>query len=67
MNVKGLGAGASRVAINARGASWNISIIDQGLLNRVAYRVLETETLLNNGTGTLYSLGLGVTAWVARK
>jgi CubicO group peptidase (beta-lactamase class C family) len=41
-------------------ARWDISVIGQDLMTPAAYRELETETLLNNGTGTRYGLGLGV-------
>ena len=41
-------------------ARWDISIIDQSLLPAAAYQALEKETLLNDGVGTHYGLGLGV-------
>jgi hypothetical protein len=41
-------------------ARWDLSVIGQDLLTPAAYRELETETLLNNGSGTRYALGLGV-------
>ena len=41
-------------------ARWDISIIDQTLLPPAAYRELETETILSNGIGSRYALGLGV-------
>jgi D-alanyl-D-alanine carboxypeptidase len=41
-------------------ARWDISIINQSLMSSNAYHALEQETLLNNGAGTRYALGLGV-------
>jgi len=41
-------------------AQWDISIIDQSLMSHAAYQSMEKETLLNNGAGTRYGLGLGV-------
>jgi D-alanyl-D-alanine carboxypeptidase len=41
-------------------ARWDISIIDGSLLTPAGYKALETETLLNNGVGTHYGLGLFV-------
>ncbi len=41
-------------------ARWDISILDQTLLPPAAYHALETETLLANGAGTRYALGLDV-------
>jgi D-alanyl-D-alanine carboxypeptidase len=42
-------------------ARWDISIIDRTLMSAAAYQALEKETLLNNGAGTQYALGLEVT------
>jgi D-alanyl-D-alanine carboxypeptidase len=41
-------------------ARWDISIIKQSLMPAGAYHALEQETLLSNGAGTQYALGLGV-------
>jgi len=41
-------------------ARWDISIIDQKLLQPSSYRQLETEVLLNNGAGTKYGLALDI-------
>ena len=41
-------------------AKWDISIIDQKLLKPASYHDLETETLLKNGVGTEYGLGVFV-------
>jgi len=41
-------------------AKWDISIIDQSLLPPALYKQLETETLLANGAGTRYGLGIGI-------
>ena len=41
-------------------AKWDISIIDRKLLKPSSYRALGTETLLNDGLGTNYGLGVTV-------
>jgi D-alanyl-D-alanine carboxypeptidase len=41
-------------------ARWDISIIDQEILQPSSYRQFETEVLLNNGVGTQYGLGVEV-------
>jgi D-alanyl-D-alanine carboxypeptidase len=41
-------------------AKWDVSIIEQKLMKPSSYRELETETLLKNGMGTQYALGLDV-------
>jgi D-alanyl-D-alanine carboxypeptidase len=41
-------------------ARWDISLITQSLLSPASYHALEQETLLKNGAGTQYALGLGV-------
>lgn len=41
-------------------ARWDISVIDQTLLNPSSYHELETEVLLKNGLGTSYGLGVDV-------
>jgi len=41
-------------------AKWDISLIHQSLLKAESYRALETETLLANGAGTSYGLGVSV-------
>ena len=41
-------------------ARWDISIIDRKLMKPSSYRELETETLLKNGLGTHYGLGVSV-------
>jgi len=41
-------------------ARWDISIIDQKILQPSSYRQFETEVLLNNGVGTQYGLGVEV-------
>ncbi len=42
-------------------ARWDIGIIEQKLLKPSSYRRFATETLLKNGVGTRYGLGIGVT------
>jgi D-alanyl-D-alanine carboxypeptidase len=41
-------------------ALWDISVIDQSVLQAASYRALETETLLSSGVGTHYGLGVSV-------
>jgi D-alanyl-D-alanine carboxypeptidase len=39
-------------------AKWDISVMNQRIMKPPSYRAFETETLLNNGLGTGYGLGL---------
>jgi D-alanyl-D-alanine carboxypeptidase len=41
-------------------AKWDIAMINQSFLSPTAYRAMETEVLLSNGTGTGYGLGVDV-------
>lgn len=41
-------------------ARWDVSIIDQSLIQPASYRQLERETVLADGVGTRYALGLAV-------
>ena len=41
-------------------ALWDISMIDQSILQPASYRRLQTEVQLANGVGTRYGLGVGV-------
>jgi D-alanyl-D-alanine carboxypeptidase len=41
-------------------ALWDISMIDQSVMQPASYRRLETEVQLANGVGTRYGLGVGV-------
>ncbi len=41
-------------------AKWDISLMDETLLQPESYRQLETEVLLNDGVGTGYGLGVSV-------
>jgi D-alanyl-D-alanine carboxypeptidase len=41
-------------------AKWDISIIDEKLLQPASYRDFEKDVLLKNGLGTNYALGVGV-------
>ena len=41
-------------------ALWDISMIDQSILQPASYRVMQTEGLLANGVGTRYGLGVGI-------
>lgn len=52
---------AGELAMTARDlAAWDISMIDQTLLKPASYRALETDTLLKDGVGTGYGLGVSV-------
>lgn len=52
---------AGQLAMTAEDlARWDLSIIDQKLLNPASYKQLETETLLKSGAGSQYGLGIGV-------
>ena len=42
-------------------AKWDISLMNESLLKPASYLAMETETLLNNGVGTQYGLGMRVT------
>ncbi len=42
-------------------AKWDISLMNESLLKPQSYLAMETETLLNNGVGTQYGLGMRVT------
>jgi len=41
-------------------AKWDISLMNQTVLKPASYAALERETLLKNGLGTRYGLGVGV-------
>jgi D-alanyl-D-alanine carboxypeptidase len=41
-------------------ARWDISLIDQAVLQPYSYREMESEVELKNGVGTRYGLGIGV-------
>jgi len=43
-------------------AKWDISLMNESLLKPSSYLALETETVLNNGLGTRYGLGMFVTS-----
>jgi CubicO group peptidase (beta-lactamase class C family) len=43
-------------------AKWDISIINQSVLKPASYREMETETVLKDGVGTRYGLGVFVTS-----
>jgi CubicO group peptidase (beta-lactamase class C family) len=53
--------GAGQLAMTAADlARWNISLMNRSLLSEASYRALETDTLLKNGVGTTYGLGVDV-------
>jgi CubicO group peptidase (beta-lactamase class C family) len=41
-------------------AKWDVSVIEEAVLEPASYRLLETEVQLTSGTGTGYGLGVGV-------
>jgi len=41
-------------------AKWDISMIDQTILQPASYHAMQTEVLLNNGAGTNYGLGVTI-------
>jgi len=43
-------------------AKWDISLMNESLLKPASYLALETETVLKNGLGTRYGLGMFVTS-----
>ncbi len=43
-------------------AKWDISVMDESLLKPSSYLAMETETVLRNGLGTSYALGMRVTS-----
>jgi CubicO group peptidase (beta-lactamase class C family) len=52
---------AGELAMTARDlATWDISVIDQKVLRPSSYGTQQTMTLLRNGAGTEYGLGVGV-------
>lgn len=54
---------AGQLAMTAEDlARWDLSIIEHKLLKPASYKQLETETLLKNGVGTQYALGIGVSS-----
>ena len=48
-------------------AKWNISIMERKLLKPASYLALSTETLLRDGLGTNYGLGVTVTSALNRR
>src|SRR5205809_2576879 len=54
---------AGELAMQAQDlAKWDLSIIDQKLMKPASYRELATDTLLKNGIGTRYGLGVSVSS-----
>ena len=52
---------AAELAMSASDlARWDISMIEETVLQPASYRQMETEVLLKNGVGTRYALGLDV-------
>ena len=48
-------------------AKWDISMINQSLLKPASYAAMERETVLKNGLGTHYGLGVGVRRELANR
>ena len=58
---KGWMYAAGELAMTAHDlAMWNVSVIDQTLMQPASYRELETEVRLTSGVGTRYGLGVSV-------
>jgi CubicO group peptidase (beta-lactamase class C family) len=58
---KGWMYAAGELAMTAHDlATWDISVIDQSLLNPASYGKMETEVQLTSGVGTRYGLGVSV-------
>ena len=54
---------AGELAMTARDlAAWDVSVIARSLMRPDTYRQMETETVLADGVGTRYGLGVGVAA-----
>ncbi len=52
---------AGQLAMTAHDlALWNVSVIDQKILQPASYRTMQTTVLLKNGTATRYGLGVNV-------
>ncbi len=59
---------AGELAMSAEDlARWDISLIDQALLSPASYQQMETETVLRNGVGTQYGLGVVVRSESGRR
>jgi CubicO group peptidase (beta-lactamase class C family) len=59
---------AGELAMTAQDlAKWDISMINESVLPPVWYREMERETLLANGTGTHYGLGVEVSTVAGRR
>jgi D-alanyl-D-alanine carboxypeptidase len=53
--------GAAELGMTAEDlARWDVSLIRQQILQPASYRQMETETLLKNGRGTQYGLGISI-------
>jgi D-alanyl-D-alanine carboxypeptidase len=53
--------GAAELGMTAEDlARWDVSFIRQQILQPASYRQMETETLLKNGRGTQYGLGISI-------
>lgn len=48
-------------------AKWDISMINESLLKPASYEAMERETVLKNGLGTNYGLGVGVRKALANR
>lgn len=48
-------------------AKWDISLINQTILKPASYAAMEHETVLKNGLGTRYGLGVGVREELGRR
>lgn len=59
---------AGELAMTAQDlAKWDISMIDQSVLQPASYREMQREVLLGSGTGTHYGLGVSVNTVEGRR
>jgi len=65
---KGWMFAAGELAMTARDlALWDISVIEQSLMQPASYRSMETEVQLADGVGTRYGLGVSVSSTDGRR
>jgi D-alanyl-D-alanine carboxypeptidase len=59
---------AGELAMSAQDlAKWDVAMLRQTLLKPASYREMQAETLLKNGLGTRYGLGIGITSFLGHR
>ncbi|HLV87664.1 MAG TPA: serine hydrolase domain-containing protein [Candidatus Sulfotelmatobacter sp.] len=59
---------AGELAMSAQDlAKWDLAMLRQSLLKPASYQEMQTETLLKNGLGTRYGLGIGITSFLGHR